>query len=254
MSIASIAKVAVKTVGKTAVKTANSAASKVGKSTKIGKSGLKEGVTKVDDITKNFVSTMMGKKFAKLKGLAFFLVICYMYYLVTPSHVFDVSRTPSNVYNEMPNWLVIFFTKISYVAGIFDKAFANVVHAGAVIVWALFKLFIVAPYSVYVNYISPQVGFHAIEEGIAHYPVSFLIMCAWAFGWLLIYSGIINGTESFFLNGCRIVLWIAIISLIPYIIIGVTGQGSIAEFSIWRIVDVFFKFKWLNMGLAGVVI
>ena len=205
---------------------------------------IKEVTDKVDKASTKFANTMIGDRFTKITDVIFFLILGYIYYLLIPQE--GVPFT--DPYSSMPNWLVSYFTILSSISAVINQTIGNFVHALCGVVWIFIRLFILAPYSLWVNYFSPQVGFQAIQNGMINFGVSFLLMITWMTGWVLIWSGIINSWEKGLKIGFKIVIYMTAISVIPYVIVGVikysTGQCpfTVQEISLWHLLEAFWNF------------
>lgn len=204
---------------------------------------VKEVTDKVDKASTKFASTMMGDSLTRITDVILFLILGAMYYAVIPHE--GIIGTP---YADMPNSLASFFYWVAWGFGAFHEILGTFVKAIGGFVWVMIKLFIVAPYSLWVNYFSPQVGFQAIQNGMINFGVSFLLMCTWMIGWIFIWSGIINSWEKGLKTGFKIVIYMTAISVIPYVIVGVikysTGQCpfTVQEISLWHLIEAFWNF------------
>jgi len=169
---------------------------------------IKEVTDKVDKASTKFANTMIGDRLTKFTDIIFFLLLGYMYYLIIPQE----SVTYVGAYEDMPNWLASYFTLWSSIWAVLNQAIGNFVHALGAIIWIAIKLFIIAPYSLWVNYFSAQVGYKTIEQGLISPDIAFGLMITWMTGWVLIWSGIINSWEKGLKIGFKIVIYMTAIS------------------------------------------
>lgn len=209
--------------------------------------GVKEVTQKVDQASGQFAQTAAGNKVIKYSSLLFLGILSYSYYVVIPH-----GEHAGEGFGDMPIWLAKVCGPISTFFGYFYEGFGDIVQGIFAVLYILFKLFFIFPYKLWHDYFSSQVGYKSFETGMTDPSLGFFLMLLWMGAYLFVVFGFINGNQRMMKDGIKVIIYMTMVSLIPYAVEAVLGEP--VSWSAWSILqavwDYFVNFLQ-NAGGAG---